>query len=276
MSNDIPYLKMHGAGNQILVVDQRTDGLTPPDAATIRRWGNIESGPGFDQLMWLSAAADDASIASYRVFNTDGSEVEQCGNGLRCIAHYLADGRETELRLEAPAGPVMARVHADNEVSVSMGEPAFHPDDVPFEANEPADTYLLDVAGEEVEVSVASMGNPHCVVRVGDVDLAPVDALGAAIETHPQFPQRTNVGFLQIVDREQIRLRVFERGVGETLACGTGACAAVAIGQRIGLLDAEVRVSLPGGQLMVQWRGGGEPVWLTGRVELQSKGTMSQ
>ncbi len=270
----VRYRKMHGTGNLILVVDQREDSALPPGSDTLRRLADATTGPGFDQLMWIDAPGSDEFAASYRVFNADGSEVEQCGNGLRCVVAYLADGRAMSMRLQSPAGPVDATCHDDGLVSVSMGEPRFAPADIPFNAPAPADRYIVDVDGDDHEITVVSMGNPHCVLQVADIAAAPVETLGPRLEVHPRFPQRTNVGFSRFRDRSSIDLRVFERGVGETRACGTGACAAVVSGQRLGLLDTDVAVNLPGGQVMVSWRGGEEPVWLTGNAEFISEGTL--
>jgi diaminopimelate epimerase len=270
------YLKMQGAGNQIVVVDQRVEDHPPPSAEDIRRLGHGGTGPGFDQLMWVGPPGDEASVASYRVFNRDGSEVEQCGNGVRCVAWMLArDTSDTDaFVLDSPAGPVEAVVLDDGRVSVSMGAPGFEPASVPFIAEKRQDRYELETCGRVHHVSVLSMGNPHCVLLVDGIAAADVDRLGPAIEGHPRFPEATNVEFMSVSDRSNIELRVYERGVGETLACGTGACAAVVAGQQLGLLDEEVSVRLPGGQLVVSWRGGAEPVWLTGNAELISEGTI--
>ena len=261
----IPYLKMHGTGNQILVVDQRTTNYAPPSPTKIRELGDDVSGPGFDQMLWVGPTADDACIASYRIFNADGSEVEQCGNGVRCVARFLAtqDGSAQQFVFDSPAGHIAAHVKPDGLVAVSMGKPEFDTSQV--------EIYVLD---EKIDVSVVSLGNPHCVLQVADVASAPVDDLGPAIEHHERFPQRINVGFMAILDRQNIALRVHERGVGETQACGTGACAAVVAGQQKNLLDEHVNVQLPGGQVMVSWRGDDSPVWLTGDAELISEGTM--
>lgn len=272
----VAYTKMHGTGNRILVVDQRNSSVTPPSAEQLRELGNEATGPGFDQLMWLFDADDPNFAASYRVFNADGSEVEQCGNGVRCVAAFLANesGHLQTFTLKSPAGPIEARVDDDGLVAVSMGTPEFEPADIPFIAKERSGRYDFAVDGEKFEICAVSMGNPHCVLHVDDVESAPVDALGPIIERHERFPQRTNVGFARIHDRTSIDLRVFERGVGETEACGTGACAAVVTGQAIGLLDDEVNVRLPGGQVVVSWRGGSEPVWLMGNAEYISEGIM--
>ena len=272
----IPYIKMHGTGNIILVVDRRADNLPPPGASQLRELGNEATGPGFDQLMWVTAAKDETSVASYRVFNSDGSEVEQCGNGVRCVSRYLAssDDVDNDFTLDSPAGPIAARVCDDGLVSVSMGTPVFEPDQIPFEAESVADSYQLTVGNEAIRIHAVSMGNPHAVLQVADVRDAPVCEIGPLVEHHERFPERTNVGFMQIRDRHNISLRVHERGVGETAACGTGACAAVASGQVLGLLDEEVSVELPGGQVVVSWRGDRSPVWLKGNAEWVNEGMM--
>jgi diaminopimelate epimerase len=272
----VSYSKMQGTGNKILVVDQRQENLPPPAPSKLREFGDDATGPGFDQLMWVSPPENAVHKASYRVFNADGSEVEQCGNGVRCVARVLAQDRELPccFTLESPAGPVSAEVGDDGLVSVSMGSPEFDPVRIPFVADAREAHYVLDVDGQSLEILAVSMGNPHCVLRVPDVETARVEELGLKIEHHERFPERTNVGFMSISDRTNIDLRVHERGVGETQACGTGACAAVVSGQQMGLLDAEVNVRLPGGQVMVSWRGGTDPVWLIGNAELISRGTM--
>lgn len=260
----VAYTKMHGTGNVILVVDQRSGSASPPSPEALRELGNEATGPGFDQLMWIGGAGDAGRVADYRIYNADGSEVEQCGNGVRCVAAFLADEdvRAQSFVLGSPSGPVEARVDDDGLVTVSMGKPEF----------ESARHVALTVAGKQYDVSEVSMGNPHCVLFVDDVDTAPVTTLGPLIEAHERYPERTNVEFARIRDRGSMDLRVFERGVGETAACGTGACAAVVAGQNLGLLDETVNVRLPGGQLVVSWRGGAEPVWLTGNAEYISKG----
>jgi diaminopimelate epimerase len=272
----VAYQKMHGTGNKILVVDQRQQQLPPPGPSRLRELASDATGPGFDQLMWVTAAADPAHRASYRVFNADGSEVEQCGNGARCVARILAgepDGPHA-FTLESPAGLVSARMVEGGQVSVSMGTPDFEPANIPFVAEKRSLTYPLEVAGHALEILAVSMGNPHCVLQVAAVADAPLATLGPLLEHHPRFPERCNVGFMRIRERGHIELRVHERGVGETLACGTGASAAVVCGQQLGLLDAEVTVSLPGGKVVVSWRGSRDPVWLTGNAELISEGTL--
>ena len=259
------FQKMQGAGNQILVIDRRNAKSISPTAELVSSIRNTTAGDNFDQLMWLDSPQTAEAIASYRVFNNDGSEVEQCGNGVRCVAVLLARQNDglSEMLLESPAGSIEARDVSAHRASVSMGPPRFNDD-----------LTQISVAAANIDVSIVSMGNPHCVLDVADVKTANVAGLGPAIEQHELFPDRTNVGFMHVVDRATIDLRVFERGAGETLACGTGACAAVASGHRRGLLDDEVAVRLPGGQLVVSWRGGSEAVWLTGDAELISEGTI--
>jgi len=222
---------------------------------------------GFDQALMLEPPRDAGSRVFYRIFNSDGTEVEQCGNGARCIAALLyarAPELGRDLVMGSTGGTVRAHVRDDGLVSVDMGAPNFDPRSLPMIAAAEAPTYSLQVDGAKVKFGAVSMGNPHAVIQVSDVKTAPVDRFGPSIEHHPRFPQRTNVGFMEIAGRGHIRLRVFERGAGETLACGTGACAAVAVGRMRGLLDAEVRVDLPGGSARVSWAAAGEPLWLTG------------
>lgn len=271
----VAYFEMQGTGNKIVVVDQRKEDLSPPDSDRLRELVRAGTGPVFDQLMWVSRSEDSACAASYRVFNADGSEVEQCGNGVRCVARILAREKPNTkaFRLGSPAGPVSVRIDGDL-ISVSMGTPEFEPSRIPFVAERQSRFYELDVGDELLEIQAVSMGNPHCVLEVESVQNTPVQALGTKIEHHERFPQKANVGFMKILDRTNIELRVHERGVGETLACGTGACAAVVCGQRSGRLDERVTVHLPGGQVVVSWAGGTQPVWLTGNAELISEGTL--
>ena len=263
----IEFTKMQGLGNDFVVFDAPGAAAARIDPNTVRALADRHLGIGFDQALMLEPPRDPAHRASYRIFNADGGEVEQCGNGARCIAALLYArtpelGRE--LSMESPGGTVHARVRPDGLVSVDMGEPNFDPRSLPMDAPAEATRYSLDVEGETVEYGAVSMGNPHAVIEVADVNSAPVERLGARLERHRRFPRRTNVGFMQILDRSHIGLRVFERGVGETKACGTGACAAAAVGRRLGLLEAQVRVDLPGGTAHVSWAGPGENLWLTG------------
>jgi diaminopimelate epimerase len=264
----IEFLKMQGLGNDFFVFDAPAalDG-THFDSNVLRALADRHTGVGFDQALMLEAPRDSNSRAFYRIFNSDGSEVEQCGNGARCIAAllYARDPQKRkELSMGSPGGMVHAVIQDDGSVSVNMGVPNFDPRSVPMHVAHAAPWYALKVGGEALQVAAVSMGNPHAVLRVDDVKSAPVARFGPSIEAHAQFPKRVNVGFMEVIDRGHIRLRVFERGAGETLACGTGACAAVAVGIRDGLLDAQVRVDLPGGTAQVSWRGPGRPIWLAG------------
>jgi diaminopimelate epimerase len=251
----IEFLKMQGLGNDFLVFDAAANATL--DERTLRALADRHTGVGFDQALMLEEPRDPASRVFYRIFNSDGTEVEQCGNGARCIAALLyarAPELGRDLIMGSPGGRVRARVRDDGMVSVDMGIPQF---------DQPAD-FSLKVEGKDIAMTGLSLGNPHAVLRVPDVNTAAVEQWGPRIERHPHFPQRANVGFMQVVDRNHIFLRVFERGAGETQACGTGACAAVAVGVRHGLLDGEVRVDLPGGTAMVYWEGLGQHIWLTG------------
>jgi diaminopimelate epimerase len=204
---------------------------------------------------------------TYRIFNADGGEVEQCGNGARCFARYVRDQgltRKDHIPVATATGVITLHVEADGQITVDMGVPIFEPAEIPFAADSRAEMYLLEVEATQVEISAVSMGNPHAVLRVEQVDKAPVNSLGPRIESHVRFPRRVNVGFMQVVDRQHIRLRVYERGVGETLACGSGACAAVAVGRQRGWLDDKVTVSLPGGNLKIQWAGEDQTMLMTG------------
>jgi diaminopimelate epimerase len=270
----IEFTKMHGSGNDFIVLDA-PDGAAVPTAEQLRHLAQRHTGIGFDQALVLEKARTPGTAAFYRIFNADGDEVEQCGNGARCIAALLA-GRDAsapkELTLDSAAGLVHARIKGPHLVAVDMGIPSFDPASLPFEAKTAATLYRLEIADEAVEIGAVSIGNPHAVITVASVDAAPVARLGPRIENHRRFPQRVNVGFMQIIDRAHIRLRVHERGAGETLACGTGACAAVAVGREHGSLDADVQVSVRGGELRVNWAGPGEHIWLTGPAEVSFVG----
>jgi diaminopimelate epimerase len=263
----IEFLKMHGLGNDFIVFDAPAHFAIAP--ATLRALADRHTGIGFDQALMLEPPRRSDSRLFYRIFNADGSEVEQCGNGARCVAalvHSRAPAAGRDIAMDSPGGAVKALVREDGMVSVDMGIPNFEPASLPFDASSESYVYPLDAGGSEVEIGAVSMGNPHAVLRVPDVDAAAIARLGPAIETHKRFPKRTNVEFMQIVDRTHIRLRVHERGVGETLACGTGACAAVAVGRRHGLLDEVVNVDLRGGRALVNWPGPAQHIWLTGPV----------
>ena len=260
------FTKMHGLGNDFIVWDAAGPAAMP-DSARLRQLADRHTGIGFDQALVLEPPRRADTAVYYRIFNADGGEVEQCGNGARCVAALVARrlGRGPgELLMDSPAGLVRTRTRADGLVSVALGVPNFDPAFVPFDAPAEALAYALDVDGQAIEIGAVSIGNPHAVLRVSDVATAPVDTLGPRVENHPRFPRRTNVEFLEVVSANHVRLRVFERGVGETQACGTGACGAVAVGRRRGWLDAEVSVDVPGGRLGIEWRGVGELIWLTG------------
>jgi diaminopimelate epimerase len=259
----LAFTKMNGLGNDFMVVDWPVD-RAPPGPELVRRWSDRRRGVGFDQLLLVVDDRPAGGDVSYRNFNADGSEVEQCGNGVRCLARFLAPRFGKELTLVSPAGAVAARVRAPDDVSVNLGVPNFAPAALPFVTERELERYRLEVAGELVEFGAVSMGNPHVVIAVPSVDDAPVERIGAAFQSHASFPRRVNVGFMERSSAERVRLRVYERGVGETLACGTGAAAAVAVGRRWGLLASAVEVELPGGVLRVNWPGPGAPLWQTG------------
>jgi diaminopimelate epimerase len=270
----VTFTKMHGLGNDFIVLD--ASGHDPlPSAATWRRLADRHTGIGFDQALVLEAPRQPGTTVFYRIFNADGGEVEQCGNGARCVAELLRRRGLVPgdaLRMDSPAGIVEARILAPGCISVNMGKPDFEPCSLPFDAPAAAMTHPIEVDGEQLEISVVSMGNPHAVLRVPAVASAPVERIGAAMQAHPRFPRQVNVGFMQVLDASHIALRVYERGVGETQACGTGACAAVAVGRNLGLLGADVAVQLPGGRLDIHWDGPGHALWMTGPAEVAFEG----
>lgn len=258
------FTKMHGLGNDFIVFERQADDAVP-DADVMRRLADRRTGIGFDQALVLLPPRQSGTDVYYRIFNADGSEVEQCGNGARCVGKLVADKlARQQVHMDSLGGRVDVQLRHDGLVSVDMGIPNFDPASLPFEASREADVYPLRVGESELRISVVSMGNPHAVMQVSSVENAAVDTIGPAVENHPRFPKRANVGFMEVVSRNHIRLRVFERGVGETQACGTGACAAVAAGHRLGLLTDEVAVDAPGGRMIVRWPGPGEHLWLTG------------
>lgn len=274
------FSKMHGLGNDFVIVDCRTRPL-PLDEDGIRLLGDRHLGVGFDQLLTIEPARDASCAFAYGIWNTDGTRSGQCGNGLRCVARWLARDGAIGLgstRLESPSGPVAVELLADGGVRADMGEPRFAPADIPLLSGDVdvQDEYTIDVAGMPLLIGAVSMGNPHAVIEVADTGLAPVEELGSRIEAATAFPQGCNVGFAEVLARDAIRLRVWERGVGETLACGSGACAAVAALRRRGRLDAVVRVELPGGVLAIEWQGPGHPVWMSGPATFVFEGEFGE
>ncbi|SFN39130.1 diaminopimelate epimerase [Dokdonella immobilis] len=270
----LAFSKMHGIGNDFVLIDCRERPL-PLDTAAIRRIGHRHFGVGFDQLLSIESSQDADCAFAYGVWNSDGSRSGQCGNGVRCVAAWLArDGvlGEGLVRLMSPSGPVRVERLADERIRVDMGEPRFAPAALPFDVPHERDPYSIDVVGRSLKIGAVSMGNPHALVEVADIDAAEVDVLGPQVEHAAEFPRGCNVGFAQVLSRSTIALRVWERGVGETLACGTGACAAVAVLHRRGLLDDEVEVRLPGGALEIQWQGPGHPLWKTGSASFAFEG----
>ena len=262
------FTKMHGLGNDFVVIDGVTQTVTL-DPDRIRRLADRHFGVGCDQVLLVEPTDRPDADFRYRIFNADGGEVEQCGNGARCFARFVRDQGlidRDDLQVATAAGLLQLHIQPDGQVTVDMGKPVLEPSQIPFFATQRATHYRIAADSIEMDIGVVSMGNPHAVVMVDDVDRAPVAHLGPLLERHGRFPKRTNVGFMQIVAPDHIRLRVFERGAGETLACGSGACAAVVVGRLQGALAPEVRVQLAGGDLQIQWAGEGESVTMTGPV----------
>ena len=260
------FAKMQGQGNDFVVLDGVRQRVAL-DREQVRRVADRHFGVGCDQLLVVERAQSPANDFRYRIWNADGGEVEQCGNGARCFARFVLDEGLTdkrEIRVETASGVIVPRVAPSGQVTVDMGAPRFAPRDIPFNAAVEQPTYPIDVGGERIVASVLSMGNPHAVQQVADVDMAPVRTQGPLLENHPDFPRRVNAGYMQVVSGDHIRLRVWERGAGETLACGTGACAAVVAGIRLGLLGTRVRVSTRGGDLAIEWPSRNAPVMMTG------------
>jgi diaminopimelate epimerase len=260
------FTKMHGCGNDFVMIDALTQNvkLTPEK---IRSLADRHFGIGCDQLLLVEAPGNPDMDFRYRIFNSNGGEVENCGNGARCFAKFVRDRRLTAkrvIRVETTNGQMTLEVQRDGQIAVNMGVPVLNPADVPFNAERRAASYPVEVDGQSIELSAVSMGNPHAVLLVERTADAPLETLGRGLQQHPGFPQGVNVGFMAVLSRQEIDLRVLERGVGETLACGTGACAAVVAGRLRGLLDDEVTVNLPGGRLRVRWEGEGQPVIKTG------------
>jgi len=276
---NLPFTKMHGLGNDFVVIDaiSQSVNLTPEQ---IRFIADRHIGIGCDQLLLVEAAKSPNVDFKYRIFNSDGSEVEQCGNGVRCFARFVVEKgltRKREITVETASGVVTPRLDdnvSEGLVTVDMGNPDFSPGSLPFIVDVESESYIIAVNGSNVDIGAVSMGNPHAVILVDDVATARVATLGPAMEAHTQFPQRVNVGFMQIVSRVLIRLRVFERGVGETQACGTGACAAMAVARRWGMVDDAVTVELVGGPLAISWPGEGASLMMTGPAQTVYEGTI--
>ncbi|ARD24024.1 diaminopimelate epimerase [Shewanella japonica] len=265
----IQFTKMHGLGNDFMVVDGVTQNVFfSPDQ--IRRLADRNFGIGFDQLLLVEPPYDPDLDFHYQIFNADGGEVEQCGNGARCFARFVRNKgliNKYKIRVSTSSGKMTLRLERDGNVTVNMGVPVTEPGKIPFRAKRPEKTYLLQTPKQTFLCGAISMGNPHCVLEVDNVDTADVEEIGQMLTKHERFPKGVNVGFMQVVDRGHIKLRVYERGAAETLACGTGACAAVAIGILQNKLDRQVKVDLPGGRLTINWEGEGKPLWMTGPAE---------
>ena len=262
----LAFTKMQGLGNDFIVIDAVRQSVSL-DPERIRRLADRHFGIGCDQVLVVEPAQSPAADFRYRIFNADGSEVAQCGNGARCFARFVHDKGLTNhdsIRVETQSGALVLNLVAGNEVLVDMGVPRHAPDAIPLKAAEESALYTVDVAGQAIQFAAVSMGNPHAVIQVADTVSAPVERWGPLIESHPMFPERVNVGFLEVVDRHQARLRVYERGSGETLACGSGACAAAVVGIEQGLLESPVDIALPGGHLVINWQGRGFPVMMQG------------
>lgn len=261
----LKFTKMHGLGNDFVVIDGVNQSLSL-SSTQLHHLADRHFGIGCDQILLIEPAEGEADFR-YRIFNADGGEVEQCGNGARCFGRYVYDRGMTtkkEIRVETLGGLIIPRLEANGDVTVNMGMPKFEPQEIPFIAEKRARIYSLDIDNRQVKIGAVSMGNPHAVQQVLDVNHAPILTEGPLIEGHLRFPQRVNAGYMEVMDRGHIRLRVYERGVGETLACGTGACAAVVTGIEQGLLEPTVKVSFLGGDVVIHWEGGDEPVWMTG------------
>ncbi|MBL4831340.1 MAG: diaminopimelate epimerase [Aliivibrio sp.] len=271
------FSKMHGLGNDFMVVDCITQHIFfSPEL--IRRLADRHTGVGFDQLLVVEAPYDPESDFHYRIFNSDGTEVEQCGNGARCFARFVrAKGltNKYQVSVSTKKGKMILDIEEDGQIKANMGEPVFEPNKIPFKAKQSEKTYILRVNEQTFFCGAVSMGNPHVVTIVDDVDNTDVETLGPLLESHERFPDKVNAGFMQIISRNEVKLRVFERGVGETQACGSGACAAVAVGILQGVLDCDVTVHLQGGDLFIRWKGVGEPLYMTGPASHVFDGQMT-
>ena len=275
------FTKMHGLGNDFVVINCIDQSISL-NAEQVRFIANRRFGIGCDQILLVEKSDVENADFRYRIFNADGDEVEQCGNGARCFAIFVRDEgltEKTEIPVVTNTGRIILNVEANDIssslVTVDMGVPTLQPEKIPFISDTQEAIYTLDIAEKQIKVSAVSIGNPHAVILIDDIDSAPVEELGKAIQSASYFPKSVNVGFMQLVDRKNIKLRVYERGVGETQACGTGACAAVVAGRTQGLLDEKVNVALLGGNLSIRWAGDQNPVMMTGETAIVFKGTIS-
>ena len=274
----LPFSKMHGAGNDFVILDLR-DGSPPPDAVLASQLADRHFGVGCDQILTIERPRSSRAVASYRIWNSDGSSSQQCGNGARCVAAWLVrDGVATgdRFQVDSPLATHEVERLAGDRYAIAMGIPQFDPAAIPLAGFAAADRYTVHLDGEAMEFGAVSMGNPHAVVEVADVDLAPVLAAGPALQGSAAFPQSVNVGFVQVVSRNRVRLRVYERGVGETLACGSGACAAAAVLMRLGRIDREVDITLPGGDLHISWPDDAAEVIMSGPAAFVFEGKWKQ
>ncbi|MDM8545191.1 diaminopimelate epimerase [Candidatus Venteria ishoeyi] len=270
------FTKMHGLGNDFVVFNAVAHPLVLT-AGQICKIADRHTGIGCDQVLLVESGSIPEVDFNYRIFNADGGEVEQCGNGARCFARFVREQGLTdkdELVVQTHSGIIRLYLETDDQVRVNMGVPLLEPLELPFEAEQQALEYEIQVGEQKLRIGAVSMGNPHAVLEIPSVDHAPVAKIGPLLESHPRFPQRVNVGFMQIINRQRIRLRVFERGSGETLACGTGACAAMVIGRLWNKLDSQVQVDLPGGVLQIRWDDITQPVWMTGPAIRVFEGTI--
>ena len=270
----LKFSKMHGLGNDFMVIDAINQHFEA-DPELIRHWANRQFGIGFDQMLVVEKAHSKEAAFRYRIFNADGGEVTQCGNGARCFARFVREKGLTDLDIipvETNTGLLELHMIDETRVRVNMGIPQFEPPQIPLTQNLRQDQYSIKIDYQLIEFSALAIGNPHMVIQVDDVDTAPVETLGSVLEPHRFFPERVNVGFMQVVDKQNFKLRVFERGVGETRACGSGACAAHIAGCQLGLLDHETTGHLLGGNLKLEWHGEGKPVMMTGETAMVFQG----
>lgn len=271
------FTKMQALGNDFVIVNS-LHAKFKTSKTLIKKLADRHFGIGFDQLLVLEQSNKKDIDFNYRIFNADGSEVSQCGNGVRCIARYIHEkklSKKNQLTFSTRAGLIITHREKNNQINVNMGIPVFEPKKIPFYAEKLQDIYTLNINNQDIQFCAVALGNPHAVIEVDDVKTAPVKEKGAIIESHPKFPQRVNVGFMQMINRNHILLRVFERGAGETLACGSGACAAAVCGILLNKLNHKVKVDLPGGRLEISWKGKNSPVWMKGPAEFVYDGTLS-